>query len=114
MIGADEFALLPQGACLINIGRGTLVDEAAMVEALSSGQLGGASLDVFQTEPLPLESPLWELPNVMISPHSASTSERENERLTDLFCENLRRYANRTTGQESRDLLNVFDPDGWY
>lgn len=92
LIGATELAMLPQGAIVINIGRGALVDEPALIEALQSGHLGGAALDVFADEPLPTDSPLWHMPNVLVSPHSASTSDRENARLTDLFCDNLRRY----------------------
>jgi phosphoglycerate dehydrogenase-like enzyme len=92
MIGAKEFAMLPNGAVFINIGRGALVDERALVEALRGGRLLGAGLDVFHKEPLPPESPLWEMDNVIVSPHSASTSERENERITNLFCENLRLF----------------------
>ena len=103
MIGAEELALLPGGAVVINVGRGPLIDEPALVEALRSGRLGGAALDVFAREPLPRESPLWTLPNVLVSPHSGSTSDRENSRLTALFCENLRRFL---AGQP---MLNVFD-----
>lgn len=101
MIGAEELALLPKDAVLINIARGALVDEEALVDALSSGHLAGAGLDVFAEEPLPKDSPLWELPNVLVSPHSASTSDRENGRITDLFCENLRRFLN------GKPLLNL-------
>jgi glyoxylate/hydroxypyruvate reductase A len=108
MLGAAQLALLPRGAVLINIGRGSLVDEAALVAALREGRLGGAALDVFEVEPLPPESPLWTLPNVLISPHSASTSDRENERLTELFCANLRRYL------DGAPLLNVLDLEALY
>jgi phosphoglycerate dehydrogenase-like enzyme len=108
MIGAEELDLLPRGAVLINIARGALVDEPALVDALRSGQLRGASLDVFAQEPLPEDNPLWTLPNVLISPHSASTVEKENERLTGLFCENLGRYRN------GEALLNLFDAESLY
>lgn len=104
MIGARELALLPRGAVFINIARGALVDEEALAEALRSGHLAGAGLDVFTEEPLPPESPFWEMPNVLVSPHSASTSDRENRRLTDLFCENLRRYL---AGGELVNVLEV-------
>ena len=104
VMGAPEFALLPRGAFLINIGRGALVDESAMIGALRSGHLGGAALDVFATEPLPQDSPLWTMPNVLVSPHSASTSDRENGRLTDLFCANLRSFL---AGQPLRNVLDV-------
>ena len=104
MIGADELAALPVGAALVNIGRGSLVDEPALVAALRAGHLGGAYLDVFAEEPLPADSPLWSMPNVLVSPHSASTSDRENSRITDLFCENLSRYR---AGEPLRNLLDV-------
>lgn len=108
MIGARELNLLPRGAYLINIARGAIVDEAALIQALQSGQLGGAALDVFEQEPLPPGSPLWEMPNVLVSPHSGSTSDNENDRLTDLFCDNLRRYLN------DEKLRNVLDPERMY
>ena len=104
MIGARELALLPEGAVFINIGRGALVDEAALVSALRSGRLLGAGLDVFRQEPLPPESPLWTMDNVIICPHSASTSTRENARITDLFCANLRLFL------EGRPLMNRYNP----
>ncbi len=99
-----EFKLLPRGAFLINIGRGALVDETAMIHALRDGDLGGAALDVFATEPLPEDSPLWTTPNVLVSPHSASTSDRENGRLTELFCDNLRRFL---AGEPMRNVLDI-------
>jgi phosphoglycerate dehydrogenase-like enzyme len=108
MIGADELALLPEGAILINISRGALVNEPALIEALRSGHLGAAGLDVFAEEPLPQDSPLWEMPNVLVSPHSGSTSDRENRRLTDLFCGNLRRFL------AGDPLLNVLDTKRLY
>lgn len=104
MIGAHELATLPQGAILINIARGAVVDEPALIEALQSGHLGGAALDVFAEEPLPEASPLWDMPNVIVSPHSASTSDRENERITDIFVENLRAYLD---GKPMRNVLDV-------
>jgi phosphoglycerate dehydrogenase-like enzyme len=108
MIGAGELAALPRGAAVVNIGRGALVDETALVEALRSGHLGGAYLDVFAEEPLPADSPLWAMPNVLVSPHSASTSDRENRRITDLFLDNLRRWL------DGRPLRNVLDPELLY
>ncbi len=104
MIGARELALLPKGAYLVNVGRGSIVDEAAMIECLRSGQLGGAALDVFTTEPLPKDSPFWDLPNVLISPHAASISDRENGRITEVFCDNLRRFLD---GRPLRNVLNT-------
>ena len=108
MLGADEFAMLPAGAYFINIGRGATVVEPDLIEALQRGHLSGAALDVFDVEPLPVESPLWEMPNVMVSPHSASTSDRENERITDLFVDNLRRYL------DGKPLRNVLDVEAQY
>jgi phosphoglycerate dehydrogenase-like enzyme len=79
---------------LINIARGSIVDEAALTEALAAHKLGGAALDVVSREPLAADSPLRDMPNVLITPHSMSTASTENEWLTDLFCDNLRRYLN--------------------
>ncbi|HEX2911728.1 MAG TPA: D-2-hydroxyacid dehydrogenase [Chloroflexia bacterium] len=106
MIGATEFAALKKGAYFINIARGKVVDEEALIAALQSGQLGGAALDVFDTEPLPADSPFWDMPNVIVAPHSASTVYRENERIIELFLHNLDlflagRYA------EMRNVLDV-------
>lgn len=103
MIGARELALLPRGAVFINIGRGALVDEPALIEALRSGHLSGAGLDVFAQEPPAQDNPLWSMDNVIVCSHSASTAYRENERITDLFCTNLRRYL------DGEALLNQFD-----
>jgi glyoxylate/hydroxypyruvate reductase A len=92
LIGARQLALLPAGAVLVNLARGAVVDEAALIESLAAGHLAGAALDVFATEPLPDASPLWDMDSVLISPHSAATVEGENAALTDLFLDNLRRY----------------------
>ena len=108
LIGAPELALLPRGAVVVNIARGPVVDEEALAGALRTGQLGGACLDVFTAEPLPPGSPLWELPNVIISPHSAATVAAENRLLTDLFIDNLRRWL------AGRPLRNVYDSAAGY
>ena len=92
LLDRAAFEALKPGAVLVNIARGSAVDEAALVSALLSGRLGFAALDVFRTEPLPNDSPLWDLENVLISPHSASTVAEENERLAALFCRNLGRF----------------------
>lgn len=92
LIGRAELALLPPGAVVINIARGSVIDEPALIAALQSGQVSAAALDVFAVEPLPPENPLWDLPNVIISPHSASTAASENRKLTRLFCDNLKRF----------------------
>ena len=80
------------GACLYNLARGPVVDEEALLEHLTSGHLGGAGLDVFTEEPLPPESPLWALENVIVTPHAAGRSVREHDRLVALFVENLHRH----------------------
>jgi phosphoglycerate dehydrogenase-like enzyme len=103
LIGAAELAAMPEGALLINVARGRVVDEAALVDALRDGRLGGAALDVTEVEPLPEDSPLWDLPNVLISPHSASTVEAENSRIVDIFLANLERYL------DGLPLINQFD-----
>ena len=103
MIGTAELALLAPGAIVVNVARGAVVHESALVDALESGHLGGAALDVFWDEPLPADSPFWSMPNVLVCAHSAGTSDRENERITDIFCENLRRYI------AGEPLLNVLD-----
>src|SRR5688572_24919567 len=92
IIGARELALLPSGAVVINVGRGPLIDERALITALKSGRLGGASLDVFDPEPLPADSPLWEMPNVMVTPHVSGTHDRVSRYTSDLFLANLERY----------------------
>lgn len=94
LIGARELAELERGALLVNVGRAAIVDQAAMLEALQSGQLGGAALDVFLEEPLEAESPLWQMPQVFISPHCADASPQSLERGLELFLANLRRFKN--------------------
>ena len=92
LLDAETLAAVKPGAVLVNVGRGAVVDEDALVERLRDGTLAGAALDVFATEPLPPENPLWELPNVLISPHVSALSERENERVVELFLANLERF----------------------
>ena len=108
LIGATQLARMKLGSFLINISRGELVDDAALIEALASGHLGGAALDVFATEPLPASSPFWDLPNVIVTPHASGSSNRQIDRCVDLFCENLGRYL---TG---RELLNRYDREHDY
>ena len=74
-------------AVLINIGRGPIVDEQALIDALKAGHLAGAGLDVFEEEPLPPTSPLWEMPNVIITPHSGGMTPENNRRITEIFCQ---------------------------
>lgn len=85
MLDADAFTYVRKGARLINIGRGEVVDESAMIDALRSGRLAGAALDAHVHEPLPRESPLWDLPNVIISPHNASASTGNERRAAQLL-----------------------------
>ena len=103
LIDARRLALLKPTAILVNVARGDVVDEPALVEALRAGRLRGAALDVFEQEPLPAESPLWDLPNVFVSPHSASTVAAENARIVELFCDNLHAYLD---GGPMRNVLD--------
>jgi phosphoglycerate dehydrogenase-like enzyme len=109
LLDAEAIAAIKQGAYFANVGRGSVADEAALAEALQSGHLSGAALDVFEVEPLPEESPLWELENVIVSAHTTDVvPDLINAAQTDLFCENLRRYL---AGDE---LLNVLDKRLFY
>jgi glyoxylate/hydroxypyruvate reductase len=108
LIGARELALMRPGAVLVNVSRGAVVEEDALISALTRRHLGGACLDVFAAEPLPAASPLWDLDNVIVSPHSASTVAAENALLTDLFTDNLRRWL------AGRPLRNVYDRAAGY
>jgi phosphoglycerate dehydrogenase-like enzyme len=103
VIGAPELALLRDDAWLVNLGRGRLVDEAALTAAVASQAIGGAALDVFTSEPLPADSPLWDLPNVIVSPHMSGDSLGWDTALTGLFRAQLARYR---TGEP---LVNVVD-----
>jgi D-2-hydroxyacid dehydrogenase (NADP+) len=89
LIDADVLAALPAGALLINVARGGVVDEDALIHALQTGHLGAAALDVFATEPLPAESPLWEMDNVIITPHSSGSTPSADARAVEVFIENL-------------------------
>jgi phosphoglycerate dehydrogenase-like enzyme len=93
MVDEHAFSLLPRGAHLINVARGAIVDELAMIEALSSGVLGGAYLDVTAQEPLPTESPLWAFPNVLVTPHNSSISASYADRSAEMFFANLVRWG---------------------
>lgn len=89
VIDAAAIAAMKPGIVLVNIARGIVIDEDSMIVALRSGQIAYAGLDVFRTEPLPSNSPLWDLPNVLVVPHSASTAWGENQRITDIFVRNI-------------------------
>ncbi len=104
LLDRETIATIKPGAFFANVGRGTVVEEAALVEALRGGHLSGAALDVFEVEPLPEESPLWEMENVIISAHTTDVvPELINAAQTDLFCENLRRFL------AGEVLVNVLD-----
>lgn len=92
LIDRAAIAALKPGVVLVNIARGLVIDEVAMIEALMDGRIGFAALDVTRIEPLPPASPLWDLPNVLICPHSASTADTENGKIVDIFAHNLRCY----------------------
>jgi phosphoglycerate dehydrogenase-like enzyme len=94
LINSERLARMKADAYLINVGRGQLVDEAALIDALRDHNIAGAALDVFDTEPLPAESPLWDLENLLITPHTAGLTEKLWERQYALFSENLQRYLN--------------------
>jgi phosphoglycerate dehydrogenase-like enzyme len=108
MIGRAELAAMEPDAWLVNVARGGLVDTSALVEALRAGQIGGAALDVTDPEPLPDGHPLWDLPNCLITPHTADTEEMTRPLLADRIAENVRRL---TAGQE---LVGLLDPDLGY
>src|SRR5207248_1972883 len=92
LMNAERLPKMKADAYLINVGRGPLIDEVALVEALSEHKIAGAALDVFEKEPLPAESPLWDLENLLITPHTAGLTEKLWERHYQLISENLRRY----------------------
>jgi len=92
MIGAPQIARMKRGAVLINVGRARIVDHVALAEALGSGHLGGASLDVFHREPLPTDDPLWTLPNVILTPHTSGFRQGHWDNVIDLFADNLERF----------------------
>jgi phosphoglycerate dehydrogenase-like enzyme len=90
-IDRAALARLPRGARFINVARGEIVDERALIDALGSGQVGGAYLDVFEKEPLPDDSPLWDMPNVIITPHNAGAASGTAARIYEMFWDNLTR-----------------------
>ncbi len=108
VIDAAAFAAMKPTAYLINIARGAVIDEPALVAAMRAGQIAGAALDTFEEEPLPAASPLWTLPNVTITPHTTASSPRMRERQIGLFLENLARL------RDGQPLLNVVDKSAGY
>ena len=101
-LSAEEFALMREDAYVVNVARGPVVDEDALVEAIESGEIAGAALDVFETEPLPEESPLWDFEDVIISPHKGSATNRYHLDIADLVKENVERF---TTGEDLRNRV---------
>lgn len=106
LFDAARLARLPRGAYVLNVSRGEVVDEAALIEGLRTGRLGGAYVDVFREEPLPASSPLWDLPNVIVSPHDSSPASGNVERQTDIFVRNLAHL------HRGEPLENEVSPDG--
>lgn len=107
-ISRDVLARMKPSAWLINIARGAIVDEPALIDALGAGAIGGAALDTFAKEPLPADSPLWAMPNVVITPHTSNSSPKVRERTLALFVENVRRY------KAGEPLLNQVNWDTGY
>ena len=108
LFNAEMFTHFKPGAFLVNVSRGDLIDENALVQAINLGQVGGAVLDVFSQEPLPTESPLWDLPQVIITPHTSGASTHLVDDVVALFAENLRRYV------AGDPLYNVVDAERGY
>lgn len=108
LYSAAMIAATKPGAVIVNVGRGTVIDEPAMIEALQSGRLGAAFLDVVASEPLDPQSPLWGMDQVVIAPHTAALSPLEDQRIAELFAANLRRFL------DGEPLLNVVDTHDFY
>jgi phosphoglycerate dehydrogenase-like enzyme len=108
LIGERELASMKRDALLVNVSRGKLVDEPALVHALNTGVIGGAALDVFEHEPLAEASPLWSLPNVLITPHTSGFRPDHWDAATALFAENLRRF------ERGEELFNIVDKEAGY
>lgn len=106
LFDAAAFAAMRSDSIFVNVARGTLVDEGALVEALRSGHLAAAAIDVARTEPLPPDDPLWTAPNLYVSPHSSASVERYGERAFDLFCDNLARLV---AGEDLRNVVDLRD-----
>jgi phosphoglycerate dehydrogenase-like enzyme len=108
LFGRDQFRQMKRSVYLINIGRGAIVELAALTDALRDGVIAGAALDVFEVEPLPVDHPLWDLPNVILTPHVAGYSPRIAERHLGVLVENLRRFM------AGEPLLNVVNKREWF
>lgn len=108
LVGEKILAALRPGATLVSVGRGTAIDEEALIAALRSGQVGFAALDVFASEPLPADSPLWTSPNVLVSPHTAANSAEEERLIAELFVDNASRLL------AGGPMYNVVDTEEFY
>ena len=110
LLSAQRIAALPEKAYVINVGRGTTVDQDALIKVLNEGRIAGAALDVVVPEPLPEDHPLWSVKNCMLTPHSSGDMglEYSNDVTVDIFCENLRRYA------EGEEMIKIVDPARGY
>jgi phosphoglycerate dehydrogenase-like enzyme len=108
LFNEDRFNKMKKGSYLINVGRGPVVDEKALIKALESGRLAGAALDVAEIEPLPEDSPLWEMPNVFITPHTAADSPYYLDRALEIFCRNVERF------EKGEKLINEIEPGAKY
>lgn len=108
LFSREVFAAMKPGTVMVNVGRGTVVDEDALLEALDNGQVSYACLDVFAVEPLPQDSPLWHHPRVMVSPHTSALSAAENRLITERFCSNLRTFL------DGGELPHVVDTVHFY
>jgi phosphoglycerate dehydrogenase-like enzyme len=108
LIGARELGLMKRSAVLVNMARGGVVDEAALLAVLREGQIAGAGLDTFAVEPLPPESPLWDAPNVLITPHTTPQVPDRTGRSLEMIAENIRRY------RDGERMLNLLTPDDVY
>ena len=104
LFDADFFAAMPEGSMFVNVGRGSSVDEQALIEALTSGRLRGAAIDVAKHEPPAADDPLWDTPRLSISPHSSASMEGYMQRVWDLFCDNLERFL---AGQPMRNVVDM-------
>lgn len=104
LFDTETFAIMKPGAHFINVGRGELVDEESLIAALKSGHVAGAALDVFATEPLPADSPLWDMDNVIITPHSSAASPQSGLRSEEIFLDNLARFV---AGEPMRNEVNL-------
>jgi phosphoglycerate dehydrogenase-like enzyme len=108
MIGGEEFRLMKDSAFFVNVGRGELVDEEELFNALVSGTISGAGLDVFNEEPLPDHHPFWKMKNVILTPHSSVGGDPEDELVVSLFIRNLESYL------KGERLINIIDKSKGY